>query len=61
MTTDVAVNEGAAGGDRIQEFHAGSFFDTKIPAVHFTNDFTVAADDQVTGAIDRAGEFTKDG
>ena len=61
IAEDLAVDEGGGGGDRAKKLDAGTFFDAEIPAEDFSDDFPVAADDQVARAFDRASEFAKHG
>ena len=61
LAADVAVDEGAGGGDRIEELDAGAFLNAQVPAVHGTDDFAMAADDEVAGAFHGSGEFAEDG
>lgn len=61
LAADVAVDGGGGCGDRVEEFDASAFFHPKIPAMHSADDFSVAADDEISGTFDRAGEFAEHG
>jgi len=61
LPADVAINEGGNSGDGVEELDSCAFFHPEVPAVHFTDDFSMAADDQISAAFDGAGQFTKDG
>ena len=61
LAADLAVDGGGGGGDGIEELDAGAFFDAEMAALDGADDFAVAADDEIAGAFDRAGEFAEDG
>ena len=61
LAADVAVDAGGGGGDGVEEFDAGAFFDPQVAAVDGADDLAVAADDEIAGAFDRAGEFAEHG
>jgi len=46
--------------DGVEEFDACAAFDAELAAVDDSEDFAVAADGEVTGALDGAGEVTED-
>ena len=52
LAPDVTVDVGRHGGDRVQKFNPRAFFHPQVPAVHLADDFSVAADDEITRAID---------
>src|SRR6478735_3521784 len=61
LTANLAINEGGGGGDWIEELDTGTFFDPEVFAGNLADDFAVAADDQIAGALDGAGEFAQHG
>ena len=61
LAADLAVDGGGGGGDGIEELDARAFFHAEVAAVDGADDFAVAADDEVAGAFDRAGEFAEHG
>ena len=61
LPADVAINEGGDGVDGIEELDSRAFFDPEVPAVHFADDFPMAADDEISAAFDGAGQLTEDG
>ncbi len=48
LAADVAIDEGGGGVDGIEELDAGALFHSEVPAIHLADDFTVAADDEVS-------------
>lgn len=52
---------GGLGGDGVEKFDACAFFDAEFAAADFTGDFAVAADGEVAGAFDGAGQLADDG
>lgn len=61
LTADISVNESGAGSDGIEKLDTGSSFHTEVPTSHFSDDFSVTADDEIAAAFDRAGKFAKHG
>jgi hypothetical protein len=47
LPADVAVYEGCGSGDGAEKLDAGTFFHAQFFAGYLTNDFPVAADDEV--------------
>lgn len=61
LAADLAVDNGGAGGDRVEELDAHALFDAEPAAVDFSGDFPMAADDEITGAFRAGGQFAEDG
>lgn len=60
LPADVAVDEGAGGGDWVEEFDAGTFLNPQVFTMHLADDFTMTADNQVARALDRTGDLSED-
>lgn len=58
---DLAVDDGVLAVDGVRELDLGAFFDDEAFAAHLAHDFSVAADDEVSGAIDPAGKLAEHG
>ncbi len=61
LAANIAVDVGAGRRDGIEKFDSRAAFDAQFAAFHFAEDFSVAADDEVAGAIDRPGKRSEHG